>query len=119
MPAPRSFLTAFLSLPVLLVASTPGLAAGLSRSAAPLPGVKSASQQATFTVDAVPITATTRFRPSARFVLPKSGDLTQTAGSSTLSPFSASTSTVSAWTVQAFEPVTGWLHRICSGHTLH
>ncbi|MBO0705365.1 MAG: hypothetical protein J2P39_08600, partial [Candidatus Dormibacteraeota bacterium] len=115
MPASRSFLTAFpfaLVLPVLLVTSRPGLAAGPSRSATPLPGVQSALQQATFTVDAVPVTATTRFLPSTRFVLPKRGDLTQTASSSTLSPFSELSLTAIPY---GTKPSTEWLPEASQG----
>ena len=91
MPAHRSLLTTLLSLlvlPVVVVASKPGLAAEPSPTASKLRGVKSAPQKATVTVDAVSVTATTRFLPSSKFVLPKSGDLSQTASSSALSPFS-------------------------------
>jgi hypothetical protein len=129
-------------LPAPLASSRPGLSANA------LPGVDSASLHATFTVDEIVAAYQQGGRQKAangtRDVPPRPGDVltygpattyghtsvlestnldgsgkgTITAVEENDSAGGSSTLTV-GWTVQAFEPVTGWLHRAWSEHTLH
>ncbi|MDR0358269.1 MAG: CHAP domain-containing protein [bacterium] len=137
--SPTAFLP-LLVLPAPLVGSRPGLPAGPSANA--LPAVKRSSQQATATVDELVAAhqqgGMQKIVNGTRDVPPRPGDLlthgpTTTyghtsvvrstnldgSGSGTITaveendrPGGSSTSTVSGWTVQALEPVTGRLRRI-------
>ncbi|MDR0358270.1 MAG: hypothetical protein LBJ87_02230, partial [bacterium] len=83
-------LLSVLVLAVVATASTPALAAEPTPtpgSGGTVSGMQSSAQSASFSVDTVPVTVSSRFLPASQFVVSKNGDLTQTATASAPRPY--------------------------------
>lgn len=92
MAAHRTLLISLVSvlvLAVLVTASTPAAAAPAPTpgSGGTAPGVQSGTQTASFSVDTVAVTVTSRFLPARQFAVSKKGDLSQTATASSPHPY--------------------------------
>ncbi|MBO0705441.1 MAG: hypothetical protein J2P39_08980, partial [Candidatus Dormibacteraeota bacterium] len=68
----------------------PAIAAGPTPtpgSGGAVPGVQSSAQTASFSIDTVPVTVSSRFLPAPQFAVSKQGDLSQTATASAPRPY--------------------------------